>query len=518
MPDSIVHNLDSIRENKLSVLDTAEKKVNEASTKIQNLNHSLTDYDTLYNKIPSAQTEIDKRKNKLQSKIDSLQSLGLPHETYTRKLDSLVSLNPSEKLQEATHKVNEVQGKINDAESKLNDTQSKIDQIQNKPESELNKKLNVLSTESKGMGTLPSNVNLPDGGLPANNLPETDLKQPGLPSVDTPRLGLNDNSLKTDLDLKVKTPEITQPGEVKGLKNIQEKVDENLGSVTQKVGGYNDDIKNISKGNIDEVKTLKEDAIAQASMEEEIKALKQGEAAMAEQKAALEAMKNQEAYKKQMLSRARDMALKNIAARDLAIQTAVQKVNKYHKRAGTILQNKKDLPKKRDPLRKLKFYEKIVPGITLQLYKSDAWLADVNPSVRYRLTSYWSLGSGWNQRFMIGKSKLPAEHTNVYGLRTFSEIIIFKGLAMRFDVERMNSFVAPLDLAKKDEGQREWGWSYFAGLKKEFTFMPRVVGNVQFTYNVYNSTTQSPYPTRFNVRFGFEYSMKKKKRKNQTVK
>jgi hypothetical protein len=205
------------------------------------------------------------------------------------------------------------------------------------------------------------------------------------------------------------------------------------------------------------------------------------------------------------------MAAKHMAAYEPQLKNAVDKVSKYQQKTGTILNSTKDLPKRRDPLRKLKFHEKLVPGLTLQMQKSGAVLLDINPSVRYRLTSYWSIGTGWNERVLFGTSPSPSGQTRFYGARTFTEVIIFKGIAMRLDAERVNAFIKPIG-QQQDRGGRSWMNIYMAGLKKEFTFMPRIVGNVQFMYNLYDPDRNRIYPTRFNIRFGFEFPPKAKKK------
>jgi hypothetical protein len=82
---------------------------------------------------------------------------------------------------------------------------------------------------------------------------------------------------------------------------------------------------------------------------------------------------------------------------------------------------------------------------------------------------------------------------------------------MRLDAERVNGFIKPVN-RQQDIGSRDWVMIYMAGLKKEFSFLPRVSGNVQFMYNIYDPKHYRVYPTRFNVRFGFEFSLKGKKK------
>lgn len=167
------------------------------------------------------------------------------------------------------------------------------------------------------------------------------------------------------------------------------------------------------------------------------------------------------------------------------------------------------MPKRRDPLKKLKTYERFVPGVTLQIQKPGAWLVDFNPSLRYRMTSYWSAGAGWSERFIFGKYTQTHEQARMYGVRGFSEVVVFKGWAVRLDAERMNTFVLPATL-NQDLGSRRWVWNYMTDLKKEFTFIPGVVANVQFMYNLYDPGDRLAYANRINVRFGFEFPLRKR--------
>ncbi len=59
----------------------------------------------------------------------------------------------------------------------------------------------------------------------------------------------------------------------------------------------------------------------------------------------------------------------------------------------------------------------------------------------------------------------------MYGVRGFSEVVVFRGWAVRLDAERMNTYVLPATL-NRDLGARRWVWNYMAGVKKEFTFIP----------------------------------------------
>ena len=96
-------------------------------------------------------------------------------------------------------------------------------------------------------------------------------------------------------------------------------------------------------------------------------------------------------------------------------------------------------------------------------------------------------------------------------MRSFTEFSIRKGLSIRADVERRMSAYVPLLYSQPDVRDRIWVWSYMIGLRKDFGLGAGMLGNVQFMYNIYDPKKQSPYLNRLNVRFGFEFPMKKKR-------
>lgn len=147
--------------------------------------------------------------------------------------------------------------------------------------------------------------------------------------------------------------------------------------------------------------------------------------------------------------------------------------------------------------------------MTLQVQRSELWFIDFNPSLRYRIRNIVSAGVGWNERIIFDNDFHFYSAMRVYGLRSFAEVSVLKGLWLRADVERMNAFV-PVSPVQFDIGERKTVWCYLGGVKKEFTFSQGVIANVQFMYNLYDLQKTSPYFSRFNVRFGFDFPLKGK--------
>jgi hypothetical protein len=61
-----------------------------------------------------------------------------------------------------------------------------------------------------------------------------------------------------------------------------------------------------------------------------------------------------------------------------------------------------------------------------------------------------------------------------------------------------------------DPGTRQWVWGAFVGMKKEYKFIKSVKGTALVMVRLYNPEHKSPYADVLNVRFGFEFPMKKK--------
>lgn len=236
---------------------------------------------------------------------------------------------------------------------------------------------------------------------------------------------------------------------------------------------------------------------------------------IAEEKKMIEERKSQiekiqlKNYKEATLQREQRLMNQQIQKFQPVIDNYTNKLVKHKNRLNTIFRQRGDLPKKRDAIRKLKPYERLVFGVTTQVQDTKSWLVDINPSVRYQITSYWSFGSGWNERMLFGDKKSTSNGIRASGIRSFSEVVIFKGFAARIDIENLGINRKTIAIDEPDQVRT---WNYVFGVKKEFTFYKRIVGNVQFMYNVYSTENFSPYSNRFNTRFGFEFISRKSKK------
>jgi hypothetical protein len=539
---------------KLDSLQTFSKlrgKLNDGKDTIGQVTKSLKHKLDSIQDFTKYTKRVDSIKARLTNKIDSLTTLRLPTAHLSKKLDSLKEVNPLKNLEK-------VQVKIQQAQSNLTDKISE-------PSKKLNEKLSLLTKESDGQGNLPSNVIVPrltnvglteniptinsgrssigtanqtntdltknipaaSSGIPnlssnvgSANLPQTDLTTSlssnslgtaAIPSIHDP-LGKGINNAKKEVSKEVNGQigpggNLNIGGDIKNIQSSTQDVSKEMGNVD----AYSQDIKSISEGNTENLKKIDKDIIA-ALPSEEVGKIQTNIGALKQQETAIKSFRDPEAFKKQTLQKGKEMAMLQFAAQEKQIQSVVAKISEYQRNADNLIRQVKNLPKQRPPRESIPpLIERFIPSITLQVDKSSLWKIDINPAVRFRLKKLISIGVGYNERIVLDESPTYRAEHRIYGIRNFLEVTVRKSFAIRLDIEQMNTFV-PASFQQQDVGERKWVWSYMLGAKKEFSFGSGVLGNIQFMYNLFDPKRESPYQNRFNVRFGFEFPPKVKRR------
>jgi hypothetical protein len=518
--------------------DSLKSKIADDTDSLKKINNFIVHFgDSLTPDYKKYTHRLDSVKGKLKNRIDSLNKLGLPHLQYTKSLDSLTKLNPTKEFQKVQHKVTS-QGQ-------------KVSEKLNQPVKEVNDKISNFSKQAQVQGGSLPGVNTPkintnvSQGMPTGNGAAGTSKDPS--SQESSAL---QNGVAKNLNSNAKN--IVPAGEEKEIQQIS-------GDAKKDVSSYSSDAKNITNGNLSEVKTIDKDIrkelpskeIAEAQkdfqqgnkdvstyssdakkiakgdiddpklekdIESAIPAAEKNELqkqvqAADQQKAMLKTLQDKQEFKKHTLARARKMAVEQLAAQSKQIQPLISKINQYQKNSDDLIRQTKGLPKQRPPRESVPpLIERFVPGVLWQIQKSNLWLIDINPSVRFRAKKLISIGSGWNERIALDQAGKYKPEGRVYGLRNFAEVTIRKGFAARFDTEYMNAFV-PVSFQQQDVGERKWVWSYFVGIKKDFSFGRGVMGNVQLMYVIFDPKNQSPYLTKLNARFGFEFPFKVKRKR-----
>ena len=411
-------------------------------------------------------------RNKLQQKIDSLNNLKVPTQKLTQQLDSL------NQLQTQTQKLNEVNIKINNLKAKATKSLNEI----NLPQ-ELQGPVNNLKQSINGFA-LP-NTN-------SSNLSIGNLDLPNLTNTQLPTLT---DQIKLDPNLKNFSSELSQ-----------------LNGFGNNLGTYAADVKQLLQGNLNEIKSVDKLIENKVGGIEGMEQLQEGKALMEKAKPDSAALANmaKEVVQEQILNAAQD----HFAGKEAVLQQAMDKMSKLKNRYSEV-KSMAELPKRLpNPLKSKPFIERLVPGISFQIQKSQYFLLDVNPSLQYKIRPRLSAGIGWNERLPFDGLKITADNQRIYGPRAIVQFLWTKGIIFTLQPEVMNTTIPP-QLASHlgfDPTYRTWITSIFAGIKKEFTVYKSVKGYSEMLYNFRDKDGMSPYGDKVNVRFGFEFVMKKKRK------
>ncbi len=412
-------------------------------------------------------SRIESEQHRIQTQIDSLGNLKLSKDKLTRKLDSLNHIK----------------------DEKISSLTKKVDDLKSKTTQEL-KKINLPPQMQEPMDKLQSAVQ-------SYSLPSLNTSMPGIPSVEMPKFGeLKLPTLGNQLNLDPNLKNITG-----NLNKIQD--------LTGQAGQYTQDAKNLVKGNINEVKNIDKTIEGRVAEMDGMGQLKEGSALLGSNPMDSAAMadKAKQIVKEQVMEAAQD----HFAGKEEVLKQAMQKISKLKGRYSEV-KSLAELPKKLpNPLKGKPLIERLVPGVSFQIQKSQYFLLDINPMLMYRISPRFSAGVGWNERLPFDNIHIIQEE-RVYGPRAAIEFKWTKGINFRLLPELMNTTIPPLIAKSKgvDPAYREWIGSLFLGIKKDFTVYKQIKGNTEVLYNLYDPDGMSPYGDKLSVRFGFEFPMKKK--------
>ncbi len=503
MVENGTFSLDSLPVLELKEIDSVQVQISSKLDSLHRMsNGALLLTDSINPDLVRQSQRLDSVRTRLSSKIDSLNRLQLPTGTYTKLLDSINQIGGKP--------VAAVNNTVKQAQDNLSGLQKKVNAPVTKVERTVNDKLALMNKEGGSGANIPGAIDVP--GVDSPNLSNGGELLPGagpgieLPDGERPHLsnGLGGEAAFLP-DLKTGLPEMKELDEVtQGIGEIQ--------GIAGEVSAYGNDLKNMGTGNFDEVKQVPQ------ALESE--ATKLGNTEMlAEKSAELNSMKelaasgnDKEALKKQALQHAPKLASNHFKGQQEVLQQAIGKMNSY-KEKYTELTDLENIPKRNpNQMRDKPLVERLVPGLTLQIQKSDNVWLDYNISMGYRITGRLTSGIGWNERIGIAKGFTFTTSDRVYGPRTYIDFRIKKGFSLYASVEQMNTYVPPNALHPAPPTEldaREWVWGIFTGIKKEYDFVKSVKGNFEILYNLYDDHGKSPYTHRINVRFGFLFPLKK---------
>lgn len=272
---------------------------------------------------------------KLSNKIDSFQRLDLPAGRDTAKLDSL-----NQERQNITTKFS-----------------AKLDGLKAKTTG----KLNALDLPPEYKGPLQQLTKNVDDFSFSNDA----LKIPGL--------DIEGYSLSNGIgDIASKAGNIGNLGDIPKMDNplgnlpkVETPVGD-LGRVTEQAKAYQDDIKNISKGNLNEMRELPKTIEEQTTKIEGVVELQKQSAVMEEYKSQLELLKDPNAVKEKGAEMVKEAAIDHFVGKQEQLKAAMDKISKYKQKYSSV-SSLKDLPKRPpNPMKGKPFIECVVPGLYFQ--------------------------------------------------------------------------------------------------------------------------------------------------------
>lgn len=329
-----------------------------------------------------------------------------------------------------------------------------------------------------------------------------------VPQVTVPKLkSLNPAALDVPKEL---IPDIHLP-RVPDMEQLSE-VQSGANELGKNLGDYESVINRLPNANLPDLEQLPEKLQEEALKIDEIGAAKSEVDRAGELTQVIDEARSPDAIKEKAKEYVKKQAVDHFAGKEEALKNAMEKVSKLKAKYGEF-SSMKNLPKRKpNPMKDKPFVERILPGITLQVQKSENVLIDLNPLVGYKMSGRLTAGFGWNERLAFGKSLSVSGRERIFGPRAYTSFWIGRGYLIKAEAEMMNTYVPPsvFTPARVDFEGREWIWSLFVGLKKDYQFFKNVRGNFQILYNVYDEKDASPYADRLNMRLGFEFPLKKK--------
>jgi hypothetical protein len=452
----LTHKLDSIEASARERIDSTTQHYYQAVTKVQGLSSHY------------------------QQKIDSLTNLKLPTEKYTRKLDSLQN--------ELTAIRQKVDGKIQSIKQKATE------------------KLNSIPLPRE----LQSKVSQLTSSLEKIKLPSLSSNSP-----------IDLSSLNTSLDKIIPSSDVNDilnaPTDLPSVNGLPD-VSKNLGGVSDLTNGITGQAGSLQQGasevtqGISQANQLDKLAESQVMKMDAVKGFTDATGNLP-----ASPMMTEEEAKKQALNQLKEVAVDHFAGKEEVLKSAMEKISKYKQKYSSISSLSEITKRPPNPMKGKPLIERIVPGIQFQIFqKQGNFITDFNLYAGYKLNGRLTTGLGWNQRVAYNLDKDDFNpKARVFGLRAFGEFKLGRGFSPRAEIEIMNmlipSFVSNF---KADDQNREWVASGLVGIKKEYRFYKNIKGTSTFMLNVFHPHYKSPYPDWLNMRFGFEFPMHKKVKKN----
>ena len=162
--------------------------------------------------------------------------------------------------------------------------------------------------------------------------------------------------------------------------------------------------------------------------------------------------------------------------------------------------------KKSNSLQQRPFSQRLVFGGTFQLHMDENTKVDLNPELSYRINQKFDAGVGGTYRLKVASKDISqaVDDPDVMGLRGFLEHKLIKNFYVHTEYEGLKN----RSFQEGDRPDKEWYFSFLAGLERRFKLKGKPEAQTQILYN-FNSRQNPLNSSRWVFRLGFNVGGKK---------
>lgn len=374
----------------------------------------------------------------------------------------------------------------------------------NKLPAQVNEKLKLFSEQGASVGL--SGFNLP-GSLPTD-VTVPSLRSSGLTGIQSPGGAM----LQINAPAEPALPNLNTDMPITGEMTKQFGEVSNAGKQLREVGK---DFKTISTGNLDSI----DSKAVETRLAEMAEVPGSGEFTDPVQQAEmLKKWNSDPMYQRELaVTTAKEQAVNHFAGHETQLLSVMEQLSQAKGKVKDVEQVVDLFSKPSNPMKEKTFIERLRPGINLQVQWSQIVLLDINPFVGYRISGRWTTGIGWNDRVGFSSDSYSfSSRDRVYGPRAFVHFKFKESNFIILSPELMHTAVGA-STSTHGESPTQWVPGLMGGYRKEFRYSKKMIGTVQFLYNLVAPSGQAmAYTSRLNVLFGFEFPLTKKVKKAPT--
>lgn len=519
--------IDSLSSDGSSLNGTLETALQERALHLQNTKARVS--SEIHSVNETTLREIENKVVSLKRRLDSLKSLRLPSVKYKRKADSLYQSFrekfldryklPTDTLsQKAKHRLNELDENIRENTFFLDSIFAASGLDMNLT---VRDKLNLSLPQEK----LPR-INGPGLDLPAAD--QLDLHIPTMPEQD---LSLLDSDLADPTSTlapleypDVNTPQVNIPktGDLPAMadiKSVQEKISD-VTNVVKDVEGYAKDLEKFKELDVKDMETFPDIAEKELLKLDGVEAIKdeldKGEALKKQMATLGDQVRDPQETKEEILHRTKQPFVDHLKGKEGKVQAGMNKMFEYQKKYRVVADTRY-LPKRTANKMKGKAWqERLVPGISFQVSRNhQPWTGiDISPFIGYRLSGRFRTFIGGTYRPYVNIESLDFNPDDKgFSIRWFTHIKIINGVYAHLEAERKSEYltVRPIHQTFADQVLNKWHNRYHVGLMRLQRINKKINGAFYVLYGL-DDIGETFNVNQMEMRFGFEYKLKKKKK------